>query len=257
MNTLIYILVSLFLQDTKCVVADVEAVCWRPAPYVKLVPEARLADTGPGPLPAPGYNLPSETHDVTGFYPEIGPDKDLEAIISERINNEARVQASAHVIKERDQERETNNFKKNSSKPPTDSKHLLRPPVTKGRGKVQNFQNQCQISKGVVKEKEKKFKVEGKWPKVEACYTRYNGPHQRNGHTDTGAGQLINHLNNLRKVEDHCRNDVEVVTYPVHICHFRLLYRDHLTSNVFCESLRCCLQTPWEKGDMWSWTSLM
>ena len=207
--------VSLFLQETKCVVADVEAVCWRPAPYVKLMPEARLADTGPGPLASPGYNLPSETHDVTGFYPEIGPDKDLEAIVSERIINEARVQPSSHVIKERDHERKTNNFKKNSIKPPTDSHNLIRPPVIKGRSKVQTFQNQSPKSQGVVIEETKKPKVEGKWPKVEPCYTRHNGPHQRNGHTDTGTGQLINHLNNLRKVEEHYTKDVEVIIYSL------------------------------------------
>ena len=190
--------------------SDVEAVSWRPAPYVKLAPEARLADTGPGQLALPGYNLPSETHDVTGFYPEIGPDKDLETIVSERIINEARVQPSSHVIKERDHERKTNNFKKNTTKPPTDSHHLFRPPVIKSRSKVQTFKNQSPKNQGVVTEKSKKPKVESKWPKVEACYTRHNSPYQPNGQANTDQGPLINHLNNLRKVEERCVKDVEV-----------------------------------------------
>ena len=206
-------LVSLFLQDTKCVVEDVETVSWRPAPYVKLGPEARLmADTGPGSqLTAPGYPMSPETHDVTGFYPDIGPEKDLEAIISERINNEVRVQSSSHVIKERDHDHNKTNSKKNSTKSTHDLKQPNRPPVDKVRNKVQNFKNQIQKNQGVTV-KNNKGKIAGKWPEVSPCYTRHNGPHHGNGLPDTGPGQrMIDQLNNLRKVEDHCSQDVEVV----------------------------------------------
>ena len=194
---------------------------------------------GPGSEAAPGYNSPSETHDVTGFYPDIGPDKDLEAIISERINNELRVQPSTHVIKERDHDDKTKFRKNNSSK---SARHPLKSPVIKDRNKIQNFQNQVQKSPRVI-EKNSKPKVEGKWPEVSPCYTRYNGHHHRNGPpvTENGSDQLINQLNNLRRLEDHCSQDVEVggnlfckyFPYP-------LLFRDHLTSRVFSASQKCC-----------------
>ena len=188
--------------------ADVETVSWRPAPYVKLVPEARLADTGPGSLPAPGYPMSAETHDVTGFYPDIGPEKDLEAIISERINNEVRVQSSSHVIKERDHDHNKTNTKKTKSN--NNSQQLIRPPVDKVLNKVQNFKNQIQKNQ-VVTEKNKKGKIGGKWPEVSACYTRQGGPHQGNGQP------MIDQLNNLRRVEDHCSQDVEVASFILSI----------------------------------------
>ena len=205
--------------------ADVETVSWRPAPYVELVPEARLADTGPGSLPAPGYPMSAETHDVTGFYPDIGPEKDLEAIISERINNEVRVQSSSHVIKERDHDHNKTIAKKNSTKSNNDSQQLIRPPVDKVLNKVQNFKNQIKKDQGVT-EKNNKGKIGGKWPEVSACYTRHSGPHQGNGTSDTGPGQrMIDQLNNLRKVEDHCSQDVEVVAFILSIyCAHILLF---------------------------------
>ena len=195
--------------------ADVETVSWRPAPYVKLVPEARLAGTGPGSLPAPGYPMSAETHDVTGFYPDIGPEKDLEAIISERINNEVRVQSSSHVIKERDHDHNKTNTKKTKSN--NNSQQLIRPPVDKVLNKVQNFKNQIQKNQ-VVTEKNNKGKIGGKWPEVSACYTRPSGPHHGNGQSVTGPGQpMIDQLNNLRKVEDHCSQDVEVASFILSI----------------------------------------
>ena len=179
---------------------------------MKLGPEARLADTGPGSqLTDPGYPMSPETHDVTGFYPDIGPEKDLEAIISERINNEVRVQSSSHVIKERDHDNNKTNSKKNSTKSTHDLQKLNRPPVDKVRNKVQNFKNQIQKNQGVTV-KNNKGKIGGKWPEVSPCYTRHNGPHHGNGLPDTGPGQrMIDQLNNLRKVEDHSSQDVEVV----------------------------------------------
>ena len=189
--------VSDILKSTRGV-QNLESVQKLPLPYIHLEPDV----VKPGGSVIPSYVLPSTVYDILNFYTDLGPSKDLETIVKEKIKYEVKNPHTAvHVIKERDSENcekyenlsirtTTGRFRKNSLTP-----LVSRIPKNKVGDSKKFFQNK--INQLTPRQNGKCF---SKWPEVKAPYN------MKDPKSNPSAG-VIQQLNNLKNVEQEFHDE--------------------------------------------------
>ena len=179
-----------FLQSTKCMTDDISKVKTTKASYIHIDPEVRNVNIPVIPI----YVTQSTVYEIMNFYSDLGPEKDLELIVREkiRIDEKKMPVSSNHVIKERTIDKigqQSNHLVPISAKYNSGEKQFLKNSIN-----VQNSKKFFQ-SKINPNGQNYKGKVKTKWPEVQPHYTP-------KGLKCNIADGVIEQLNNLRKMEE-------------------------------------------------------